>query len=447
MNRALAGHLGTLASGVATGLVIRFVQGAALARLLGVTEFGKLATVAALMAIVSRLNDLGLPSAVAYHFRRAPGAYHSLMRVIALDFAWCCVASVALAAGLAHTPLPIAADLRGVPLHQLVLAGYIAFNTPTWIFPGFVSAAGNYGAYVRITNLDAGLQAAFAIGACLAFGPSYLHVIAALAIEQALMSAVYLWYLRRYRRRVAPVHLPARDALSYGLRLQWGVVMKLLSSRADVLTVGALAGPAPAGLYSVALNLRDIGLLPQSVYAAPYQNLIIDRAEPGRASDREPVMLGLVLQVALSIAMALAAGLALPFLLPAVYGPAFREAVAPAVVLFASVVFLGPAGLCWMTFNAKGRPDLTSLLLTAAGILGPLVTYLLLVSGHGLVAVAMGGLATAALTLGLCAALLQRVQHYRRSDVRVGLREAGALSARLAATIRRRIGRLSQGRT
>ena len=445
MSRKLSAHLGVLGSGVVIGLSFRFVQGALLARLLGVAEFGKFATLAALAAIISRLNDLGLPSAIAYHFRQTPGSLASLRRVVYLDFAWCSVVSVALALVAPHLPLTVAPDLRASVELQALLAAYVAFNTPTWILPGFISAAGDYRAYARLGNLDVGLQAALTVASCVVFGPSYMHVIAALTLEQGLMTSVYLWYVKRYDRGPA-VPVSVRETLTYGLRLQWGVLMKLLSSRADVLTVGALTNATSAGLYSVALNIRDIGLLPLSIYAPPFQNLVIDRSRAGAASDRGPVITGLLLQGGLSIAIALAAAIALPALIPVVYGRSFQPAALPAVILFSSIIFLGPAGLCWMTFNAKGQPQLTSLLLTASGILGPALSYFLLTRGYGLKGVATGAVVTSAVTLGLALLLLQRLQHYRWRDVREGVVRSSAISKLAVAHVRSYMHRLIRGK-
>lgn len=445
MRPKLSAQLRVLGSGVAIGLVLRLLQGALLARLLGVAEFGKFATLAALAAIVSRLNDLGLPSAVAYYHRQRPGSFASLMRVVHLDFIWCCAVALLLGLIAPYLPLAVAPDLRSSGLLQALLATYVAVSTPMWILPGFISAAGDYRAYARLGNVDVGLQAVSTVGACLVFGASYTYVIAALALEQCLMIGGYLWFLRRYRHSAPPAPISVRETLTYGLRLQWGVLMKLLSSRADILTVGALTNSALAGLYSVALNIRDIGLLPLSVYVAPFQNLVIDRSRGGSASDRSPVITGLLLQFALSLGLAVMAAFALPFLIPLVYGPAFGPATGPAVILFSSIVFLGPAGLCWVIFNAKGRPQLTSLLLTVGGVLGPALTYLLLSKGYGLMGVATGAVLAAGVTLGLAILLLQRLQHYHKEDLRGGLvravRMAKLALSHVRANIHRLIGR------
>lgn len=441
--KPLSQQLGVLGSGVLLGLTIRLAQSVLVARLLGLAEFGQLAAIVAFVTIVSRVNDLGLPGSVSYHFRREPGSLPSLLRVVGSNFVWCCVAAVTIAFLAPHLPLPFAGDLEHSMGLRLALAGYLAVSTPATILPGFVTAAGDYGSYVRLTNLDALAQALLVLAVILLFGASYQPIIAVLAVEQALAIGVYLWYLRRYRR--APeVPLPARQAYAYGLRLQWGVIMKLVSSRADLLIVGALLPVTQVGLYSVALGLRDLGLLPQTVYAAPFMNLVIDRSKDGRSSDRIPVLTTLILQIGLSIAMVLAATAALPLLIPAVYGSAFAPAVGPSILLFASIVFLAPASLCWMTYNAKGRPHLTSAILTAGGLLGPLMTFALVSQGYGLLGASGAGLVTAGLTFLLSVYFLLRLQKYRRSDYREALQRAWMMLAGLAEYVRTFLGRLSQ---
>ena len=116
MSRKLSTQLGVLGSGVLIGFVLRMLQSAVVARLLGLTEFGKYATVVALMAIVSRVNDLGLPNTVAYYFRRSRGAFGSLIRVIYLNALWCWVASLAVAFAVPHLPLAVGRGPSGVLL-------------------------------------------------------------------------------------------------------------------------------------------------------------------------------------------------------------------------------------------------------------------------------------------------------------------------------------------
>jgi O-antigen/teichoic acid export membrane protein len=158
------------------------------------------------------------------------------------------------------------------------------------------------------------------------------------------------------------------------------------------------------------------------------------------------VLTTLILQVGLSIAMAGTAALVFPLLIPIVYGSAFAPAVAPSSLLFASIVFLAPASLCWMTYNAKGRPHLTSAILTAGGVLGPLMTFTLVSRGYGLYGAAAAGLATAALTFVLSVYFLLRLQAYRKPDYREAMQRARLMVIAVAGQARALVGRLSQRR-
>jgi O-antigen/teichoic acid export membrane protein len=140
----------------------------------------------------------------------------------------------------------------------------------------------------------------------------------------------------------------------------------------------------------------------------------------------------------------LAAAVALPILIPVVYGSAFAPAVGPSTLLFASILFLAPASLCWMTYNAKGRPHLTSAILTAGGVLGPLLTFALVSHGYGLLGASGAGLVTAAVTFLLSVYFLLRLQKYRKSDYREALGRARIMLAGLKGQLRTLLGRLSQ---
>lgn len=440
LGKELTQQMGTLGSGALVGLGIRFVQGALLARLLGVAEFGKLASVVAVVAIMSRVNDLGLPGSTGYFLRRRPGSLRPILRIIGSNFAWCCIVAIAAVLVLPRLPLPFAGDLRSSLVLQVSFAAYLALSTPGVILPVLLPALGDYGGYVRLTNLDALFQAVCVITAVIMFGASYQHVLPALAISQGVAIIVYHWYLSRDRQGHPSEAVAMREAYSYGLRLQWGVVMKLMSNRADLLIVGALLPVSQVGLYSVALGIRDLGLIPQSAYGAPFTNLVIDRSRNGGVTDRGPVLAALLLQIGLALVMVLAAAVALPALIPWIYGHEFAEASGPSIVLFTSILFLAPASLCWMTFNAKGRPHLTSLTLTAGGVIGPLLIYALVSHGYGLWGASVAGVLAAALTFTLSIYFLITLQTYRTVDYREAVHRARAILAGMVKQARGLLG-------
>jgi O-antigen/teichoic acid export membrane protein len=414
-----------LGSGVLIGLGIRMVQSVVLARVLGVADFGKLASVVAFAAIAARVNDMGLPNAAAYFFRRSPDCLRELLHTIGYNFLWCLLASTALALLSLRLPTPFAADLAASSWFLLGLVAYTALTTPASILPVLVAGAGDYPGYVRLTNGFAAAQIGLVIGGCLILGFRYQYVIAALALGQLLLIAGVLLYLRRHLARPHAPKLGARSIYSYGLRSQWGALMKLISSRVDILIVGALMTSSDVGLYSLAVSLRDIGLLPQSVYGAPLQNALIDRGKTSAGSDKTLVLGSLILQFGLSALLVLVAVFSLPYLIPLIYGSTFAAASKPAALLFTSIVFLGPAAVCWITFNAKGRPGLNSVVMTVAAIVAAGSTYLLS-SRQGLYGAAGAVVLTSLVSLLLSLVLLGRLQSYRPSDLPVALRRASS---------------------
>jgi O-antigen/teichoic acid export membrane protein len=376
---------------------------------------------------------------VAYFYRRSPGALRELLSTIRLNFIWCIIASVALALLSLRLPVSFAYDLSTSTSFFVSLVAYTALATPASILPLLVTASGDFAAYVKLTNGSAILQTGLILVACLTFGSQYEHVVAALALGQLLLIAGVLVHLRRQLARHQSTLLGLRTVYTYGLRSQWGALMKLLSHRLDILIVSSLVTAADVGRYSLAVSLRDIGLLPQSVYAAPLQNAVIDREKNPAVSDKTLVLGSLILQVGLSVLLAVIAVVSLPYLIATIYGPSFARAGKPAVVLFTSIVFLGPAAVCWVTFNSKGRPELNSMVMTAAALIGAVSTYLL-TSSHGLYGAAGAVVLTSAVTLLLSLVLLIRIQKYQASDLPVAWRRAGATARGLLRSFYRSAG-------
>jgi O-antigen/teichoic acid export membrane protein len=435
----LPGQLGVLGSGVILGLIIRTVQSVVLARLLGVAEFGRLAAVVAFAAIAARVNDMGLPNAAAYFFRLTPDSLRELLRTTGYNFLWCALASTTFALLALHLPLPFAADLGTSSWFLIGLVAYTALTTPASILPVLVTGAGDYQAYVRLTNGFATVQLGLVVGSGLVFGFQYQHVIGALALGQLLLVVGVLLYLRRYLPRSDARKFGARSIYGYGLRSQWGALMKLLSNRLDILIVGALMSASEVGLYSLAVSLREIGLLPLPVYAAPLQNAVIDRGKTPAASDKTLVLGSLILQFGLSTLLVLIAAISLPYLIRLVYGPNFAPGGGPATLLFTSILFLGPAAICWITFNAKGRPGLNSVVMTVTAVVGAVSTYLL-ASRHGLYGAATAVVVTSAVGLLLSLALLARLQNYRLADLPVAWSRARLTALDLVRPLHRARG-------
>jgi O-antigen/teichoic acid export membrane protein len=414
LNRQLA----TMSSSVAINFVVNMLQGILLARLLGLEDYGRYATLLAFALLVARLNDFGLPHAFTYFYRRSPGTLSALLRLLAYNTLWCIFVALTIILAMANDMLPFL-DVGTQPDSALLIsyAVFLVAGTPATILLSTLMASGNYRVFATMNSFGTVMQTVLIAALGVTGLVTLTNFIAIAALIQVLVTGVMLAYLWRRSRETAAEAIRTWEVYSFGLRLQWGIIMKLVSTRLELLIVAAILPPAQVGIYSLALSIRDAGLVPQSIYTAPLQNMIIDRnSGKEQTSDRNMVLLSLVLQIAVSVIMSIGAALVLPFVIPVLYGQVYAAAIIPSIVLFASIIFLGAASICWIVYNGKGRPELTSAVLTVSGIAGPLIVFAL-THLYGLTGASVASLLIAALTFGVSFGVIVHLQKYTFADV------------------------------
>lgn len=147
------------------------------------------------------------------------------------------------------------------------------------------------------------------------------------------------WWLWRHGGRQRPRWSASyvRRAVRLGLPVQGSILLFTLASRADLLVVQIISGPAEAGLYSVSLTMGQLAsYAPIAVAVAAFPVAAgLDRAEAAHFVERI-VRAG----TAGALVAAVALGALLPVLIPALFGASFRDAVVPALILL-------PAGVMW----------------------------------------------------------------------------------------------------
>jgi O-antigen/teichoic acid export membrane protein len=297
----------------------------------------------------------------------------------------------------------------------------IAVGTPLVILTSTVIATGNY-KFVAVLNCATALIQICLILLFGLLGSISLQVVVGIAALASLLvtTVVTVFFVRR-ARHVSTSSIGMREVISFGLHLQWGVLIKQISSRCELLFVVGILTPAQTGLFSLALSVRDAALAPQGIYTAPLQNLIIDRNRPdGLANDRSAIPVSILLQLIFATAMTVGAALALPFIIPLLFGQEFKAAVGPAIVLVASTIFIGATGICFIAFNAKGRPQFTSLLQAAIGIPTPFVIYFM-AQAFGIYGASLAALLMAAMGLILSFGVIARMQRYTTAELRTSL--------------------------
>lgn len=149
----------------------------------------------------------------------------------------------------------------------------------------------------------------------------------------------------------------ARAAGTLGARLEVSYLLVAAAGRIDLFLVYAIAGPAAAGLYSIALTSMNIGTL--FAVSAGWA------AFPRLASLEEDVAHRLTVgvfrySVVLTAATSLFAGITMWFAIPPVLGSAFRGSIAPTAIILLGAPLFGGQWILGRSAAARGRTAVLS---------------------------------------------------------------------------------------
>jgi O-antigen/teichoic acid export membrane protein len=176
-----------------------------------------------------------------------------------------------------------------------------------------------------------------------------------------------------------------RTICGYGLRGQLGGLLSLVNLRLDVAILGAVAGPAVLGVYAIASKYAELLRLPG--LAANYVLYpIFAEHGPRKARERTTSLLRRTVPVPILVGLPLA--LAATVALPLVYGPAFRGAIAPALILLTGLLGDVAASLVGAFLFGTGRPGWNSIAI-GVGVTMTVVGDLLLIPEYGAIGAAI----------------------------------------------------------
>ncbi len=186
-------------------------------------------------------------------------------------------------------------------------------------------------------------------------------VVVALIISGVLATSTGL--VRLARRHFfdgfgAPSLPLAKKITVFGARGQLGNLLWLTNLRFDFILLGALAGPAVLGVYSIASKFAELmRLAPTALNYVLYPRFASLKRDQADAHLRSLFPRALVLTVLLTPFVALVA-LFGPNL---VYGDAFQGAVRPAEIIILGLSIEGAAAVASAYLLGTGRPGLNSL--------------------------------------------------------------------------------------
>jgi O-antigen/teichoic acid export membrane protein len=153
-----------------------------------------------------------------------------------------------------------------------------------------------------------------------------------------------------------------RQAISFGIRGQWGSVVGFFNYRLDMFIVNGLVGPAEVGYYSVAVTLGELlWYLPS---AASVSLLPRVAAAPSEAKHMTLKVVH-VLLATLCLAAVLLLLVARP-LVDLLFSARFRSSLVPLALLLPGVVLLGISKILNADLVGRGKPELGSVAATAA---------------------------------------------------------------------------------
>ena len=398
---------GTILLGVCQSIVV--------ARLLGPAGLAHYATVLAAVTIAAQLSDGGLANAFAFFGRERPGTLVRLTRMLLRHAGICLLLASVVVAAVWWLDIGGMFAIIGPVSFAAVLPVLLSTTMGATILPVLVLAAGRYRAHAVFASASAACRLLLVLAAYGIWGASWRAFVTAVACAQVVAVTAQLIYVWRQPPLTPRADVTVAECYGFGLRIKWAEIMKLLSGRADLLVVASVLPARDVGLYSLALSLRELGMTPLRTYSGILQNLLVDRRRGGM-DDRTLVIGSLLLQAAISAALSVGAAMTFPALLPFVYGSAYGAAAVPAAIAVTSTIFLSVAGICWTVFNMRGEPGTTSAIVTVAGVVGPVLVYLL-AARSGLNGAALASVATSMIATVLSVIWLVRRRRYVVADL------------------------------
>ncbi|MGH9044816.1 MAG: sugar transferase [Acidimicrobiales bacterium] len=194
-----------------------------------------------------------------------------------------------------------------------------------------------------------------------------------------------------------------RRIARFGARGQLGNVLWLTNLRFDFILLGALAGPAVLGIYSVASKFAELmRLVPTALNYVLYPRFAKLGPAQGASDARRLAVRATVLTLVLTPLVA-AVALVGPEM---IYGTAFRGAILPAEIIVLGLSVEGAAAVSSAYLLGSGRPGLNSVGMGVGAVL-TVTLDLLLIPRYG----AMGGAITSSVVYATTTLVLVVLTH------------------------------------
>jgi O-antigen/teichoic acid export membrane protein len=437
---ATIGTLAAAGTALAGGLL-----GIVVARNLGPDGTGAYNVATTTLLLAQSISTLGLGLGITYYAsagRWPPGDAFRQAQVGALVLG---LASAAIGIGLAV--LGRDSIFEGVPFGAMVIVFGALPLLQSWTFSAALAVALDRYETYALAPLSANVAAlVLTLVLTPAFGVE--GAVGALALAHLLTAARLVIEGRRTLPAPDPGWLSRtagelRRAIRFGLPGHIPGVLQLITYRADLFVLNAVAASATVGHYAVALLVAELGLLLPRSLAAVVLPRVSALHDPSDAAGQDMVMTKAIRHT-IVLAPLVAVGLAIAiFAIPLVFGSDFEESIVPGLILIPGVILAGLATVLAAVFTGRGFPHYA---LRTGLIVAPLTVaaFILVIPEYeadgAAVVSSISGLATALLNLHYfrrATSLRARDLVPRREDL-TDYRDLAARGRDYARRIRRR---------
>ncbi|MCK0097481.1 oligosaccharide flippase family protein [Yoonia sp. F2084L] len=325
------------------------------ARVLGPKGAGAYAVALLLPMTMSQLLNLGLASA---------NVYFVASRKFPLHQAWAASRDLVLVMGplgltVGTCVIVVIGDtvFPGVPQIALLLALLIY---PTSLLAGIVSGLFQALQDFRAFNIAVLVQPFLSFtGVCLLWFTNNVDIITVLLVIASahflsLIAALAL--LSKHTLLTAPSIAGMeylRPAIRYGVKAHLGNILSFLNYRLDMLLVNLIAGPAAAGIYSVAVRLTEqLWMISQAVSTVIFPRLSAMEKDENARRTFTPLMARIVLWVTLTAAALL--GIIAQPLIQFLFGSDFGSAFGALIILLPGITLFSLGRVIANDFAARG---------------------------------------------------------------------------------------------
>ncbi len=353
---------------------IGFVAAILLARLLGPANRGLLGVMISVSTIALAILAIGQPLAVTYYASRKDADQRAILGNTLLHALLLAIVLIPLTAVLTKQAASLFGHDRGGS-DWVLAAALVPITFLSWTVGNQLLGMLRFG----LSNL-LGLvsQVIYALAVIILLGPLGLGLTGAL-IATAIGSAATVVLCappilgRRLPRSDSAL---MRKMLHYGSRVQVGVIFQLVNYRFDVVVMQFYRPLKQVGYYVVAQTIAELVI----TLATAFQSSVLPLVSHFEGDDRQAaVTTNAVRHYAILAGVGVLANSVFgTAVILFAFGPAFRPAVIPMLVLLPGIWFLGMGIVIGSDLGGRGRPGLSSALAGMAAIVTVILDFTLI---------------------------------------------------------------------